>query len=103
MVAVSCFFSNSGKKMVLFLGTWYVPCKQTIDDGTDEKPCNAASMSARKAHSSDNIGFQGVMSSFQNIENRILAKSAHRYAKVTELTDECPSQSLVLPNPWMSN
>lgn len=37
MVAAFCFFSNSGKKMVLFLGTWYVPCKQTIDDGTDEK------------------------------------------------------------------
>lgn len=103
MVAVFCFFSNSGKKMVLFLGTWYVPCKQTIDDGTDEKPCNAASMSVREAHSSDNIRFQGVMPSFQNIENRILAKSAHRYAKATESTAECPSQSLILPNPWMSN
>ena len=66
------------------------PCKQTIDDGTDETPCNAASMSAREAHSSDNIKFQGVMLSFQNIANRILAKSAHRYAKATELTDVCP-------------
>ncbi|AIZ15523.1 hypothetical protein AH68_09375 [Bifidobacterium catenulatum PV20-2] len=102
MVAVSCFFSNSGKK-ILFLGTWYVPCKQTIDDGTDEKPCNAASMSDNETRSSDNIRFQGVMSSFQNIENRILAKSAHRHAKATELTDECPSQSRVLPNPWVSN
>jgi len=75
------------------------PCKQTIDDGTDEKPCNAASMSDNETRSSDNIRFQGVMSSFQNIENRILAKSAHRHAKATELTDECPSQSRVLPNP----
>lgn len=102
-IIVSWFFSNSGKKMVLYFGTWYAPCKQTIDDGTCEKQCNTASIFASEARSSDNIRFQGVMSSFQNIENRILAKSIHRHAKATELTDKCTNQSLVLSNPWVSN